>query len=123
MPMGYASFEFIEELDMLEPFGNGNPKPQFAQKNVSFKRGSILGKNRNVAKFNVECEDRKIYEIIYFGDIEAFNKYIAEKFGQKEANNLYNGLADNINLSVVYYPDINEFRGNKSIQMVMKYYQ
>lgn len=123
MPMDYVTYEFIDELDMLEPFGNGNSKPQFAQKNIQFKRGFILGKNGNVAKFNVVCEAGKNHEMIYFGDIEAFNEYLNQKFGEAETERLYNGGTDNISLSVVYYPDINEYRGVKSIQMVMKYYQ
>ena len=114
---------FIDELDILEPFGNGNPKPQFAQKNIVFKSGRILGANKNVAKYSVENESGKEFEMIYFGDIEALNEYMISKFGQNRVENLYRGYGDSIQLSVVYYPDINEYKGNTSIQMVMKYYQ
>ena len=123
MPMDYVSFDFIDELDILEPFGNGNPKPQFAQKNIVFKSGRILGANKNVAKYSVENESGKKFEMIYFGDIEALNEYMISKFGQNRVENLYRGYGDSIQLSVVYYPDINEYKGNTSIQMVMKYYQ
>ena len=123
MPMDYVSFDFIDELDILEPFGNGNPKPQFAQKNLAFKSGRILGANKNVAKYSVENESGKKFEMIYFGDIEALNEYMISKFGQNQVENLYRGYGDSIQLSVVYYPDINEYKGNTSIQMVMKYYQ
>ena len=123
MPMRYASFEFIAELELLEPFGNGNPKPQFAQKDVAFLSGHILGANKNVAKYMVADADGGRYELIYFGDIEAFNAYLTERFGQAAAASLYRGSGGEIRLSVVYYPEINEFRGNRSIQMVMKYYQ
>ncbi len=123
MPMEYATISFIEELDKLEPFGNGNPKPLFAQKNVSFLKGRILGQNRNVAKFTVADEAGKAYEMIYFGDIEALNHYMRQKFGDQSVDELYYGNAKRIQMSVVYYPDINEFRGNVSVQMVLKYYQ
>lgn len=123
MPMEYASMDFIHELDKLEPFGNGNPKPLFAQKNLRFISGRVLGANRNVGKYKVADENDKIYDLIYFGDIEGFNSYIADKFGPDRLGELYNGGNNNMSLSVIYYPDINEFRGNVSIQMVMKYYQ
>lgn len=123
MPMRCVSFDFIGELELLEPFGNGNPKPQFAQKDVAFLGGHILGANKNVAKYTVADADGCRYELIYFGDIEAFNTYLAGRFGQAAAANLYRGHGQEILLSVVYYPEINEFRGNRSIQMVMKYYQ
>ncbi len=127
MPMAYASIGFVREIARLEPFGNGNPKPQFAQKNVRFVGGRVLGANRNVGKYTVADEGGKKYEMIYFGDIEAFDAYAAEKYGAAAVDNLYHrGIqtaAEDIVLSVVYYPDINEYRGNVSLQMVMRYYQ
>lgn len=123
MPMEYASLAFVEELDRLEPFGNGNAKPLFAQKQVSFVKGKILGQNRNVAKYTVADENGKVYEMIYFGDIEALNDYMRRKFGEDSVDSLYYGGCRDIQMSVAYYPDINEFRGNVSIQMVMKHYQ
>ena len=74
----------------------------------------------NIAEGN---ENDKIYDLIYSGDIEGFNSYIADKFGPDRLGELYNGGNNNMSLSVIYYPDINEFRGNVSVQMVMKYYQ
>lgn len=123
MPMEYASIAFAEELDKLEPFGNGNPKPLFAQKQISFIKGRILGKNQNVGKYTVADEAGKLYEMIYFGDIEVLNSYMKEKFGEASVDSLYYGSCHDIQMSVAYYPDINEFRGNRTIQMVMKYYQ
>lgn len=123
MPMEYANLNFIQELEQLEPFGNGNPKPLFAQKNVSFMKGKILGQNRNVGKYTVADEAGKVYDMIYFGDIEALNSYMRKKFGEQSVDSLYYGSCHDIQMSVAYYPDINEFRGNVSIQMVMKHYQ
>lgn len=131
MPMAYASFEFIAELERLEPFGNGNPKPQFAQKNVRFISGKVLGANHNVGKYTVADEEGRRYEMIYFGDIKGFHEYISAKYGARALEGLYrtNTWGDSgvqpepVILSVVYYPDVNEYRGNVSLQMVMKYYQ
>lgn len=131
MPMAYASFDFIAELDRLEPFGNGNPKPQFAQKNVRFVSGKVLGANHNVGKYTVADEDGRRFELIYFGDIGKFHEYVAEKYSAEALDRLYHlktqqksdTKSEQIVLSIVYYPDVNEYRGNVSLQMVMKYYQ
>ena len=131
MPMAYASFDFIAELDRLEPFGNGNPKPQFAQKNVRFVSGRVLGANHNVGKYTVADEDGRRYELIYFGDIGKFHEYVVQKYGAGALDRLYHlktqensdTKSEPIVLSIVYYPDVNEYRGNVSLQMVMKYYQ
>ena len=122
MPMSYASLEFVEELEKLEPFGNGNPKPLFAQKQVTFLKGRLLGQNQNVGKYTVADEDGREFEMIYFGDIQEFHEYLDQKFGIQAVERLYQGRGREIVLSVAYYPDINEYRGNVSLQMVMKYY-
>ncbi len=123
MPMDYASFGLVEELALLEPFGNGNPKPQFAHKNVKLLSGRILGANQNVGKYVARSESGKRFDMMYFGDLEAFHAFLCGKFGDQCIEQLYQGRADGIVISVVYYPDINEFRGNTSLQMIMKYYQ
>ncbi len=123
MPMSYADTAFVRELDRLEPFGNGNPKPQFAQKNVRFLKGRLLGQNKNVGKYTVADENNKVYEMIYFGNMESFHEYLETKYTSAQVAALYDGKNTGISLSVVYYPEINEFRGNVTVQMVMKYYQ
>ncbi len=128
MPMAYASIDFVAELARLEPFGNGNPKPQFAQKNVRFLSGRVLGAKHNVGKYTVADEEGRRHELIYFGDLEAFHAYVAAKYGTDALDRLYQTGALSVQsqpivLSVVYYPDVNEYRGNVSLQMVMKYYQ
>lgn len=123
MPMDYTSFQLVEELALLEPFGNGNPKPQFAHKNVKLISGRILGVHKNVGKYVVAGESGKRFDMMYFGDLEAFNVFLCNRFGEDKVRQLYGGGSESLAISVVYYPDINEFRGNKSLQMVMKYYQ
>lgn len=123
MPMDYAELELVQQLELLEPFGNGNPKPLFAHKNLRLLSGRILGAHKNVGKYVVESESGRRFDMMYFGDLEAFNEFLCGKFGADEAKMLYNGGSAGLKLSVVYYPDINEFRGNVSVQMVMKYYQ
>ncbi|MBD5451306.1 MAG: single-stranded-DNA-specific exonuclease RecJ [Lachnospiraceae bacterium] len=123
MPMDYVSFDLVKELELLEPFGNGNPKPQFAHKNVKLLSGRILGAHKNVGKYVVAGESEKRFDMMYFGDLEAFNAFLCNRFGNDKVKQLYESGTDGIEISVVYYPDINEFRGNTSLQMIMKYYQ
>lgn len=123
MPVAYATKELTEELSLLEPFGSANAKPLFAQKNINFISGKVLGINKNVGKYIIEDDNKQQYDVIYFGDIAKFNQYISEKYGTGKVQSLYEGNAVGICLSIVYYPEINEFRGNRSLQLVMKDYQ
>ncbi len=122
MPMSYVTPEFVRQLSLLEPFGNGNPKPVFAQKNVRVCRGRILGKNRNVGKYRVADENGREYDMMYFGDLEQWHAFLSAHFGQEETDRLYAGGSSAIVISVIYYPDINVYRGVESLQMVMQGY-
>ena len=124
LPFSYVDFSFVRELTLLEPFGVGNPKPLFAQKQVSLLSGKVLGKNKNVGKYLIADEQGKTYDMIYFGDIEKLNAFLAEKFGQERTQMLYQRRISHGEavISMAYYPDINSFAGRESLQMVMQYY-
>lgn len=122
MPMSYVTAELIRQFSLLEPFGNGNPKPVFAQKAVKVCRGQILGKNRNVGKYRVSDEAGHEYDMMYFGDLDAWHAFLTKQFGAGSVDRLYGGGGSEIVISVVYYPDINVFRGREQLQMIMQDY-
>lgn len=124
MPLAYADKSFIRELSLLEPFGNGNHKPLFAQKNISLLSGKIMGKNHNVGKYLIADETGNRYDMIYFGDLESWNSFLAGKYGSEAKERLYDGRLGRgeMTVSMVYYPDINSYRGKESVQIVMQYY-
>ena len=115
LPLSYVTDTFIEQLDKLEPFGNGNKKPIFAMKNVRFISQRIIGKNQNVLKATIADENGKKRELIYFGDIEEFTKFLEANYGKS--------TADGLDISILYYPSINEYMGDKTIQFVMTDYK
>lgn len=123
MPLSYISKGLIEQLELLEPFGVGNTKPVFAQKDVHIINGRIMGKNRNVGKYGITDGNGGFYDMVYFGDLEAFQDFLVEKAGEYMANRLYQGERVDIPVSIVYYPDINRYGGRESIQIVMRGYQ
>lgn len=124
MPLSYADKTFIKELALLEPYGVGNPKPLFAQKNVSLIQGRIIGKNKNVGKYRIADEEGNTYEMIYFGDLEQWNSFLTQRFGRKVTDELYHsGLRQKeAAVAIAYYPDINSYAGRESVQIVMQYY-
>ncbi len=124
MPISYLSYTLVEELQRLEPFGNGNPRPLFAQKDVAFLSARLLGKNGNAVRFTVLDDQGKRWEMMAFGDPEPMNAYLAERFGQPAVDRLYQGKGNGeIRLAVVYYPEINTWQGNSRLQLIMRHYQ
>lgn len=106
MPLSYVNMQFVESLSLLEPFGNGNKKPVFACKDVPISHVQLRGKNKNVAGFLLTDETGRKLSGIYFGEAERF----------------YEEMQGRQRLQIVYYPDINEFRGNRSLQIVVTNY-
>jgi single-stranded-DNA-specific exonuclease len=121
MPISYVTEELVEELENLAPFGKGNEKPVFAQKDVNLLSAKIMGKERNVIKLTMETSDGAIGEGIYFNPQEMSENLISW-FGQEEYDKLLHGWLNNIVLNVVYYPSVNEFNGNRTIQFKIKRY-
>ena len=123
MPLDYVSMNLVRELSMLAPFGKDNAKPVFADKNISVRRIAIMGKNRNVLKLSLLTASGSLVTGIYFGDVEGFLEYLRAKFGVPEVEAAMNGMSNSIQLSLVYYPKINSFRGVDEIQFEIQYYQ
>lgn len=123
LSLDYISFKLMDELHILEPFGKGNNKPIFGDKGIKAKRAQVLGKNKNVLKFLLESKDKKNIDGIYFGDIEEFEEMARKTYGSGELDKLYRGVDNRIYLDILYYPNINEFRGNKTLQAVIQSYR
>lgn len=107
MPVSYVSKELIHQLDLLEPFGKGNTKPVFAQKNVRALSYRIVGKNRNVLTMRMSDGCGNVVDGICFQNIEGLLELI---------------LRDQT-FSITYYPVINVFNGRESIQIVISHYK
>lgn len=122
MPIGYISEKLIGELELLEPFGKGNTKPVFAERSFKILKAQILGKNKNVLKMNVCNQSHTVMEAMYFGDIQDFNDYVEGIYGAAMREGMYSGQGNRVELALAYYPEINEFRGNKKIQIVVTGY-
>lgn len=122
MPVSYVSFSLVEELEKLEPFGTGNPKPVFAQKDLLFLSARVLGKTGNALRFTVMDDQDRRWEMMYFGNREEFDACVCRKYGQESLKLLYEGRGSGVRLSAVYYPGINTWQGNTKLQLVLQHY-
>jgi single-stranded-DNA-specific exonuclease len=123
LPLGYLSQEVVNELMLLEPFGNGNNKPLFAEKDLSIKSLLVVGKKSNGIKLRVKNLYGKEMDALYFGDVDGFFKYITDTYGSNEAQRLKTGRGSKTKLTITYYPKINEYKGHKSIQLMIQNYR
>ena len=123
LPLDQINFRVIEDLEKLEPFGKGNEKALFGIKDVNVIKAQILGKNGNVLKLKLKSNSDKIFNGIYFGNIEEFEQTVCDKYNSEELSKLYDGIFNDVKLDFVFYPNINEYNGNVSIQIVIQNYR
>ncbi|MGN0482300.1 MAG: single-stranded-DNA-specific exonuclease RecJ [Lachnospiraceae bacterium] len=122
MPLEYINFSLISQLNLLEPFGKGNEKPIFAVKGTELVSARVFEKKKKVLKLKIRMKNLGIMEAVYFGDVDEFFRYVEEKFGKREVDALCRGEKNQIALSFVYYPTINEYGGQRSVQIVIQNY-
>lgn len=121
MPLSYSDEGLAGQLELLEPFGVGNPKPLFAQKELVFLSGVKMGANKSFARFRVRTPEGQTLQLVYFGDLERFGKFLCEKYGADSEEALYAGRGD-FRVSVVYQLGLNVYRGKTELQYLMQYY-
>ena len=103
MPVSYANIRLVNQLKLLEPFGKGNEKPVFADRNLYVKTASVIGKSKNVLRCQLETEDGTYVPAVQFG-----------------INNIDDIPRAGMRISIIYYPDINTFNGIMSLQIIIK---
>ena len=107
MPFEYVNEKIVQELKDLEPFGQGNEKPLFAQKSLVIRNVRVLGKNRNVVKMNLVAETGQPVDGLLFADGDRF---LEEQAGRNM-------------IDMIYYPDVNEYNGTRTLQAVIRNYK
>ena len=123
MPADYADVNLIREFSILEPFGKANGKPLFADKNLEVVKAFVVGKNGNVLRLNLRAASGRTVSAIYFGDIDGFKAYYTQKYGNDEVEKAFRGQINKLRIMIVYYPEINEYNGMESVQIVIRNYQ
>lgn len=108
LPFSCVTEKFIEELELLEPYGRGNIKPVFAGRDIEFTNARVIGKSGNALKALVRDKSGVCLDALYFGDVRKLQSALKEKSGR---------------LSVTYYPGINEYMGNKNVQITVTHYK
>lgn len=123
LPFECVNEKFIGELAVLEPFGKGNARPVFAERQVQVESARIFGKNKNVLKLQVKDLHGTRMDAMYFGDVNTFVEYVREKFGDIACECLLRGHGHGIVMAFTYYPDINEYQGVRTPQIVIQNYK
>ena len=122
MPIDYITEDLIRQFALLEPCGTGNPRPLFAEAHFQIMSARVIGKNHNVLKMTVRNGNGCRMEAVFFGDIPAFLDFVRKEYGSFETERMMEGLPNKVDLALAYYPEVNEYGGRRSLQIVVSHY-
>ncbi|MBE5940800.1 MAG: single-stranded-DNA-specific exonuclease RecJ [Lachnospiraceae bacterium] len=122
LPFIYVTEKLINDLELLAPFGNGNEKPVFAVRNMEIIKLEIIGRLKNTLKFTLADNTGHMMKAMYFGDVDKCMDFLAEKYGADNVNKAQKGMLNPMKMTITFYPQINEYNGNKSVNIVIGHY-
>lgn len=120
LPLEYVSENLINELSLLEPFGKGNEKPVFADKNMAIAQAKRIGKEKNMLKLTLVKESGTRMEAMYFKDADTLLEQMGEKYGEGAVMDMLDGKVNPVRIMAVYYPSVNEYLGRRTLQVVLQ---
>lgn len=120
MPLSYITEGLIDSIDLLAPFGTGNSKPLFALKNIPVQKMAYMGKEGQYLRMSLETEKGETMTALMFRGVEDFERSVEEKYGEASWQGLFSGKSNGVTMDIVYEPSINEFRGNRSVQIIIE---
>lgn len=119
LPVSHVTEKLLSDLEILEPFGNGNPKPVFAEQHFRILRATKRGRNQNVLVMKVANASGAQIDAICFQGIDELEQLICEEWGEQELLNVYAGKENEIDIGLAYYPSVNEYGGFRTMQIVV----
>lgn len=119
LPLYYLSIDLVEQLSLLEPFGMGNKKPTFAEKDVEILSIKRIGKENQYMKLRLDnTKNGSIYAVL-FNNVDKFESLIIEKYGENCFKSLISDKKCGVKASFIYYPNINEYKGNRDVEIII----
>ncbi len=119
MPLSYISEQLVDSIDLLAPFGNGNSKPLFALKDVPILKAAYIGKEGQYLRLTVGTGNGQMSAML-FRNVPEFEELIVSKYGAAAWAALTAGASCDVRVSIVYEPSINEYRGKRSVQIMIE---
>ena len=108
LPFAYATFDLIEEMKILEPTGEENSKPLFGLTHVRADSVRVIGKTNSGLRLTLTDPNGTVMPAVYFGDVEEMQEVLRKKRGE---------------MDICYQPGINEFRGERNLQINIRYFR
>ena len=123
LPLEYVDMNLAKDLEKLEPYGVGNEKPLFAVRHMTIISGRLMGKAGKAARYKVKNDAGRIYEMVYFGDINAFEDFVESIYDKETRKRLHDSREVKVVIDICYRIEINTYMGRDSVSLQMVHYR
>ncbi len=123
LPLEYVNRQLIEEFELLEPYGQGNRKPLFGEKDLIIDSYSEFGSERKFFKLDLRTVTGNKFKCTCFDSPDVFRDFLLDRYDETIVNDVMEGRPTGIRITICYVPDINEYNGKTYINYVIKNYK
>lgn len=126
LPIEDVDYKFVTDLFLLEPFGKLNPKVILGDKNLKLCLMKRIGKKQNYISLKLISKNGKIFDFVYFGDADEFDKSFSEKYGENNLKLIYSGkviLNSKFFIDILYEVKIETYNFNETIKYFLYKYR
>lgn len=117
LPFSELNLELVEELELLQPLGNGNDDPIFGLMNVQILSARYMGTKNQFLKLVLTDSSRKRFEAPIFHEVDIFIEALCEKYGENALEQLLAYEPEDYRMNLLYCPEINEYNYQRTIQI------
>lgn len=123
LPFGYVTEDFIKGLSVLEPFGVGNEKPVFAQRNLRISGLQKGSSDRAPVTVRILDSRGHGYSLKLFDHEDTLEKRLTTKYGEGVYEALLKGGENSVIMDVIYSPKINIYNGRTYTDLLINDYR
>lgn len=122
MRFSSMKMSIVDDFRLLEPFGMGNSRPLLAIRDAQMLSMAVRGKVRQIVSMLLEDDTRWKMNAVCFKDPEEFTHFLTENFGEERYRMFRERNIRSLPVSFAFYPSINDYHGEKSLQIVVENY-
>ena len=116
VPLGQVDQKLLLELQLLQPVGEGNASPLFAERKLRVKSVRLFGKENQIGRFRV-CDKGKWYDIVDFNVELHMKETLVQRYSETAWNEIISGIGD-YEVDILYAPSRNAKYGDVQYQVV-----
>jgi single-stranded-DNA-specific exonuclease len=117
VPLGDMTEELVQQLELMEPFGERNERPIFAKRDISIVTLALCGRENQIARLQVK-DGLRLYRAVDFQCEQHLGQAVCSRYGEKAWEEMKAGHCRDYVIDILYQPEINQMFGNVEFRII-----